>query len=97
MDEAFNVVLAANYTTLYRWQWINRQTVQIVDSIGCIYVCSDTDPTISGSGGAEIWTFKGVEKGIDSLIMEHSPRWHPNYPVDSISTFEIITIVVKVE
>ena len=89
IDEEFDFELVANHTTGYRWQWANSQTVKIVDSIEYYYIADN--PNLPGSPGKEIWTFKGVKKGLDSLLMEYSRPTVPNSVADSK------TIVVKVE
>ena len=89
IDEEFNVQLIANHTTGYRWQWINKQIIDIVDTTDYHYVIDN--PNLTGSGGKEIWTFKGVNKGLDSIKMEYNQSWTPNSTVDSK------TIVVKVK
>ncbi len=88
IDEEFDLELVANASSGYNWQWVNSQTIEIVDLIDYNYIVDNPSP---GSPGKAIWTFKGVEKGLDSLIMEYSRSGDPNSTIDSK------TIVVKVE
>ncbi|WP_212191439.1 protease inhibitor I42 family protein [Carboxylicivirga sediminis] len=89
VGELFQVELNANRTTGYSWKWMNSESISIVDSIDLSYK-PDTSALV-GSGGAEIWIFKGMKPGIDSLKFEYSRPWEQN----SVSKSKVVTIRVK--
>jgi predicted secreted protein len=81
IDSGFKVALKSNPTTGYSWQWTNTRAVPIIDSIGYSFV-ADT-PVLCGSGGQEIWEFKGVKPGIDTLIFKYKRPWEKNSAIES--------------
>ena len=89
VGENFKVELVSNPTTGYSWRWVNKETVSIVDSVGFDY--SPEDDALVGSGGKEIWKFKGVKTGVDTLKLEYCRVWDPTSTVDSMR------IVVRVD
>lgn len=71
--EVFKVILKANHSTGYSWQWDNKSAESIVDSVYMDYVLSDK--AITGAGGNEIWEFKAKKKGEQKLIMLYKRPW----------------------
>ncbi len=88
IGESFSMNLKSNPTTGYSWYWVNKENVEIVDSIN--YKYHSDNPHLIGSGGVESWSFKGVEKGIDTLRFEYIRPWEKEDPADET------IIVVKV-
>lgn len=89
VNEQFHIDLVSNPTTGYSWAWVNKQTIDIVDTIDRSFMV-DT-PVLVGSGGKEIWKFKGVKSGVDSIKMEYCRPWDSNSTIDS----KIIVVKVK--
>lgn len=89
VGKTFQINLISNPTTGYSWKWINSQTVTTIDSIDFNYV-PDT-PVLDGSGGKEIWKFKGVNAGIDSLKFEYCRGWEENSSIEN----KIVIVRVK--
>jgi inhibitor of cysteine peptidase len=89
INESFQLDLISNPTTGYSWKWTNREIVSIVDTIDHSYA-PDT-PILLGSGGKEIWKFKGIKTGIDTIKLEYKRSWESNSHLDSRK------IVVKVQ
>ena len=71
--EVFKVILKANHSTGYSWQWENKTDTSIVDSVYMDYVLSDKVTT--GAGGNEIWEFRAKKKGQQKLIMIYKRPW----------------------
>ena len=88
VDEEFELYLASNPTTGYSWKWRNKNFIDVVDSIGHDYDADE--PVLDGSGGTEIWKFKGVTVGTDTLKFNYCRSWEENSTIDSIN------VVVKV-
>jgi inhibitor of cysteine peptidase len=89
LNNQFTIELASNPTTGYSWKWTNKQSVTVVDSVGFVYITDK--PELTGSGGKEIWKFRGIKKGTDTLKFEYNRSWEPN------STVKSQTIVVRVK
>ena len=67
VDQTINIKLQSNPSTGYSWQWANKKMVAIVDTTKMDYQASNTG--LVGSGGEEVWTFKGIKPGIDSVLL----------------------------
>jgi inhibitor of cysteine peptidase len=87
--EVFRVILKANHSTGFSWQWENKTNKSIVDSVYMDYVLSDK--AITGAGGNEIWEFKAKRKGEQKLIMVYKRPWEKE------GSFEKEEILVRVE
>ena len=88
IDETFQVELVSNPTTGYTWKWANEQFTNIVDTINWTYV--PDAPELIGSGGKEVWEFRGIQTGIDTIKLEYCQSW------DASSTIESIHLVINV-
>lgn len=80
-NDTFDVSLSANATTGYSWKWIKNQSEKAIDSINATYIPNKVAEGVLGSGGNEIWKFKGKESGIYTLTFEYSRPWQPNSTV----------------
>jgi len=88
VNETFQVELVSNPTTGYTWKWANEQFTNIVDTINWTYV--PDAPELIGSGGKEVWEFRGIQTGIDTIKLEYCQSW------DASSTIESIHLVINV-
>jgi len=89
VNESFQVEFDSNPTTGFSWKWTNKQNVSIVESKGSEYVPSV--PVRPGSGGKEIWKFKGRQSGSDTLKFQYVRSWDET----SGNSTKIITVKVK--
>ena len=89
VGDEFTISLKSNSSTGYSWQWVNKQSVEAVDSVDWRYITLNTN--LVGAGGTEKWTFKGIKSGVDSVKMTYSRPWEADSAVDSIY------VVVKVQ
>jgi inhibitor of cysteine peptidase len=87
--EVFKVILKANHSTGFSWQWENKTNNSIVDSVFMDYVLAER--AITGAGGNEIWEFKAKKKGEQKLIMVYKRPWEKE------GAFEKKEILVRVE
>lgn len=74
--EVFKVILKANHSTGYSWQWDNKTDHSVIDSVYADYVLSDK--MMTGAGGNEIWEFRAKRKGEQKLIMIYKRPWEKN-------------------
>jgi len=89
VNESIQLELDSNPTTGFAWKWTNKDSVSIVDSTGTEYI--PNTPDLTGSGGKEIWKFKGLKSGTDTIKMEYCRAW------DTASTSASKNIVIKVK
>lgn len=68
VDVTFN----ANPSTGYSWAWMNKAAVTTVDSVAAISVSTNNVP---GSPSQEIWRFKAVKAGSDSIKFRYAQPW----------------------
>ncbi|MDB5120766.1 MAG: hypothetical protein JWN56_1984 [Sphingobacteriales bacterium] len=85
----FQLSLTSNGSTGYSWTWINKQVVTTVDTFDFKYIIDD--PAKVGGDGKEIWNFKGIKAGVDTIKLEYKRSWDANSTIDSKK------IVVKVK
>jgi predicted secreted protein len=72
IGQHIDVTLNANTSTGYRWSWINKAAVTTVDSVAAISVTSNNVP---GTPSQEIWRFKAVKAGSDSIKFRYAQPW----------------------
>ncbi|MBA0882219.1 protease inhibitor I42 family protein [Flavobacterium undicola] len=87
-NDTFDVSLYAS-PGLY-WRWVNTPTDVTVELIGTSFVLTKVPEGILGSGGNDIWKFKGKESGIYTLTFEYYGSGTSN------STLETKNITVKI-
>jgi len=87
--ESFQIELDSNPTTGHAWEWTNKESVSVVDAFDVEFIPGTPDSI--GGGGKEIWKFKGLKSGTDSIKMEYRRSWDPK------STIESKEIIVKVK
>lgn len=78
IGETFEVKLSANPSTGYSWNWVNKESITVVNLSNSVYVKNEptNDEVIMvGVGGNEKWTFVGVEAGEETIILEYTPSW----------------------
>ncbi len=88
VNQSFQINLVSNPTTGYSWKWTNKQSVTVVDTFNFGYI--PDKPMLDGSGGKEVWNFRGIKTGTDTIKLEYNRSWDPNSTVD---TKKILVIV----
>lgn len=87
VGDSFSLHLPSNPSTGYAWQWDNKQSVSIVDTLHHHYDASQSQTV--GSGGTETWTFKGVKQGVDSVKLLYRRSWEKNKPAAQTVAFAV--------
>jgi inhibitor of cysteine peptidase len=77
--DIFNITLESNPTTGYSWS-IEEPFPEILQKVSNEYKPYNTSGNIVGSGGTEIWTFKGIAKGNTTLTFQYSRPWEKDVP-----------------
>lgn len=77
--------------TGYCWIWVNRPHVTSVDTIGFTTQRINPNKKIVGAPVYSIWTFKGMKRGIDTVLFEQKRVFQKN------STINTTKIVIRVK
>ena len=88
LSKSVELEFASNPSTGYCWAWVNKPDVAIVDTIDWVYR-RNAEPLIGG-GGNELWTFKGIQTGVDTIEMIYRQEWAPEmYPIEVKIIFNV--------
>ena len=87
--ETFDLVVRANSSTGYHWKIIPELDTNIVELVDENYISEQ--PVIPGSGGVDVWTFRGVNPGDTKIVLGHYP------PSDDTTPDEVVTFSIRVE
>ena len=66
VGDEFSIRISANHSANEMWFWTNRDQITIVDTVDYTYTV--TNPELIGSPGTEVWKFKAIQKGLDTLV-----------------------------
>jgi inhibitor of cysteine peptidase len=69
----FTVTLDANATTGFRWRLAQPLDVRVVRLVGSEY--RGPDISLTGAGGAEVWTFEAVAPGRTTIAFAYVRPW----------------------
>jgi inhibitor of cysteine peptidase len=69
LNKEFNLEFRSNPSTGYRWWWVNKKDDRHVDSIRRTFI--GDKPVMPGKGGKDIWTFKAIKRGIDTIAFAY--------------------------
>lgn len=72
IGQTVDITLNANPSTGYSWAWINKAAVTTVDSVASFSVTTNNVP---GSPSQEIWRFKAIKAGFDSVKFRFAQPW----------------------
>lgn len=89
---AFTITLDSNPTTGYSWKLGGALNSKILKSEGGKYISpAQTDPPMVGKGGQEVWTFKAVGPGKQTVTLMYVRPWEKNVP--PVRTQKIVVTV----
>jgi inhibitor of cysteine peptidase len=71
--QEFNITLASNPTTGYKWDLAKPLDSKLVTLITNQFIRPDT--RLVGAGGKEIWTFKAVGEGKTQIDLKYIRPW----------------------
>ena len=84
--ETFEIVLASNSSTGYRWKLVGELDANVVQLVGQDYIAQR--PIMPGSGGVDIWTFRAVNAGDTTIVIGYYPPSQEGEPQET-ATFSI--------
>jgi inhibitor of cysteine peptidase len=85
----FKFKLKSNPTTGYHWQLAEALDEDIIKLVSSNYIVPKT--SLTGSGGEEIWIFRGIKKGQAKISLEYVRPWEKVQP----ATLNVYSIEVK--
>jgi predicted secreted protein len=65
LGKGFELILESNASTGFKWNWLNKEAVFIVELAKHKYTDSGTE--LVGRGGEETWSFKAIKKGVQAI------------------------------
>jgi inhibitor of cysteine peptidase len=84
--ERFDLVVPSNPSTGYHWEIIPELDETIVQFVSQDFV--PEQPVIPGSGGVDVWTFRGVNAGDTTIVLGYYPPGIDTDPEENV-TFSI--------
>ena len=80
--DPFNLVLPANSSTGYRWNLVGELDANIVEFVEQNYISEQ--PVIPGSGGVDVWTFRGLNPGDTTIELGYYPPSNTAEPEETV-------------
>ncbi len=87
--DTFEIVLASNSSTGYRWKFIGELDENIVQLVGQDSIAQQ--PVMPGSGGVDVWTFQAVNPGDTTVVLGYYP------PASETEPAQTVTFTIHVE
>jgi inhibitor of cysteine peptidase len=84
---SFEIVLESNPTTGYSWALAKRLDNHVVTLARNEY--HPAEPTLAGSGGAEVWTFVARHEGTTTIAFSYRRPWEKDPPAPTTRTFRV--------
>jgi inhibitor of cysteine peptidase len=80
INERFNITLASNPSTGYRWHVsnIDETVAKLVDDN---YIPPNSD--LLGAGGIQVLTFEALKEGMTAIELEYVRPWQPDSPAST--------------
>ena len=81
--EEFTIVLDANPTTGYHWEFVEELSDGMLEFVSRDYVADQ--PVTTGSGGVDVWTFRAAAPGRTHITLGYySPSFDPEGPEQTV-------------
>lgn len=88
--DEFQIVLNANPTTGYHWEFVEEVDQNIIQFVSRDYEADQ--PVTTGSGGTEVWTFKAIATGEARITLGY---YSPSNELDPAQQNTIFIVTVK--
>ncbi|MCI5196900.1 MAG: hypothetical protein D3919_11880 [Candidatus Electrothrix sp. AW5] len=77
VGDEFTLSLCSNATTGYRWpEQADISDTEAIQQIGHAYIAPPIkNPPVMGAPGKEVWTFKAMKKGQNTVYLEYGQPW----------------------
>lgn len=84
----FTIILKANATTGYQWQFAKPLDENLVQLINSKYLADKTK--LVGAGGKQVWIFKALKAGQANISFKYVRPWEKNTPPQNEESFVIV-------
>lgn len=84
----FTIILKANATTGYQWQFAKPLDENLVQLISSKYLADKTK--LVGAGGKQVWMFKALKAGRTNIAFKYVRSWEKNTPPQNEESFVIV-------
>ena len=77
VGEEFTLSLCSNATTGYSWsEQANISDTEAIQQVGQTYIAPPVENLpVVGAAGKEVWTFKAMKKGQNTIYLEYGQPW----------------------
>jgi len=72
----FTIILKANATTGYQWQFAKPLDENLIQLISSKYLADKTN--LVGAGGKQVWIFKALKAGQTNISFKYVRPWEKN-------------------
>jgi inhibitor of cysteine peptidase len=87
-EQNFTIILKANPTTGYQWQFAKPLDKNLVQLISSKYLADKTE--LVGTGGKQVWMFKALKAGQTNISFKYVRSWEKNTPPQNEESFVIV-------
>lgn len=87
--ETFNIIIDSNPTTGYHWELVGELDADVLQFVSHDYKADE--PVLTGSGGADVWTFTAVSAGQVQITLGSYPPSDASTPEQTV----VFNIIVK--
>jgi len=91
--QQFNVKLASNRTTGYKWDLAKPLDAKLLTLVTNEY--ARPNPQLIGGGGNEVWTFKAVSEGKTEIALKYFRSWETNVEPARKTNFVVVISALK--
>ena len=85
VGKEFVIILDANATTGYEWQFVDPIVKNLINLVSSEYIPNKT--ALIGSGGKSVWTFKAIQVGKTQISFKYIRAWEKNIPPAKEATY----------
>jgi len=80
--ETFDIIVPSNASTGYRWKLVESLDEGTVQLVAQDYI--PEQPILPGSGGVDVWTFRGVSAGDTRITLGYYPPGNEDEPEETV-------------
>lgn len=84
----FTIMLKANATTGYQWQFAKPLDENLVQLTSSKYLANKTN--LVGAGGKQVWMFKALKAGQTNISFKYVRSWERNTPPQNEESYLVI-------
>lgn len=93
--QSFTLELDANPTTGYLWELVSISDLRVLELMDHHY--KPHHPILHGSGGTDVWRFKGLKPGKATISLAYNRPWEPPQPANLQVTVTVTETEIEPE